>query len=130
MATSCPGHWRRSRSATAGAFFLFALAAHPLLGSAQESVTDDNVTERIATAKTAADHAALASYFRARAEDSAARAKKHEAMLASYKKLDGRPYEIWKTHCESLIASFRASQKDYEKLAAEHQKLAGELGAP
>ena len=92
-------------------------------------MTADNVAQLVAEAKTPEEHEALATYFRGEAAANAAKVKQHEAMIASYKKTGGRPYQLWKQHCDTLIHSYRQAQQENEKLAAEHEKLAKEAKA-
>lgn len=91
---------------------------------ADADVTDDSVVEQVQAAKTAADHEALAAYFRAQAAAAAANAKKHEAMTMPM----GGSRDIWANHCKSLVKTFNEQQKDYTALAAEQEKLAKEAG--
>ena len=100
------------------------------LAEAQDAgpVTEQNVTQRISTAKTAADHQALAAYFKAQAATAAQKVKDHQAMLASFKKIGGKPGQVWESHCQSLIKTYGTQAKDYEKLADEQDTLAKEAG--
>jgi hypothetical protein len=93
---------------------------------AQDSgpITDQNVAERVASAKTAADHQALATFFQAQAAAAGEKVKEHEAMAATSKQLGGKPAQSWAQHCSSLIRSYKTAQKDYEALALEQEKLA------
>lgn len=93
---------------------------------AADAVTDDNVAERVASAQTAADHEALAAYFRGEAAKAGEKAKVHEDMLNSLRKVGGRTWPSWKTHCENLIKRFKEAQKDAQELAAEHERMAKE----
>lgn len=110
-----------------GAFILLLL---PLATRAADTgpVTEANVAQRVQAAKTAADHEALAAYFQAQSAAAAQKVKDHEAMLASFNQIGGRPSQVWKTHCESLIKSFRTAAKDYQMLAQEQSTLAKDMG--
>lgn len=100
------------------------------LGSVQpvraaDAVTDGNVAERIAGAQTAADHEALAAYFRAQAAAAGEKVKLHQAMLASVTaKWAGKNSASWERHCRSLIRMYTDAQKEAEGLAAEHDAMA------
>lgn len=100
------------------------------LGSVQSAraagpVTDDNVAERLASAQTAADHEALAAYFRAEAAAAGEKVKLHQAMLASAtKKVAGKSWVSWELHCNGLIKMYKDAQKEAEGLAAEHEAMA------
>ncbi|HSD10338.1 MAG TPA: hypothetical protein VLF14_05105 [Candidatus Binatia bacterium] len=114
-----------------GIFIAVALAlvfVNPARAGAAE-ITAANVSQHIADAKTAADHKALAAYFRAEAAEQGERVKMHEAMLASYKKSGGKPYLNMVDHCKALLAESRGLQKDYEKMAELHEELAKGAGS-
>jgi hypothetical protein len=98
-----------------------AMPARPLLAAA---ITEDNVAEHIAAAKTPADHQALAAYFHAQAKAEGDRVARHEKMLASYKAGGGKPYENMMAHCKDIIAAAKKAQGDYEAMAKEHEQLA------
>jgi hypothetical protein len=105
----------------------FAAVAFSLVlatGAGAAPITADNVNEHIAAAKTAADHEAIASYFRGLAAEQGDRVKRHEAMLASYKKVGGKPYVNVIPHCEAIIAKSRELQQDYLEMAKLHDELA------
>jgi len=95
------------------------------------TITDANVGQMMAVAKTPADHEALVAYFKGQAAIAAQKVKEHEAWLADLRKpgsLGGKGAVSFADHCESLIASYRKQQKDYEAMAALHQNLAEETG--
>jgi hypothetical protein len=95
--------------------------------SAADAVTDENVAERVASAQTAADHEALAAYFRAQAAAAGEKVKLHQNMLSSSaKKVAGKSWVSWEMHCQSLIRSYKNAQKEAEQLAADHERLAKE----
>jgi hypothetical protein len=108
---------------------LFAIALLTLglaLGYASNSVaqvTEQNLTEKIAAAKTPADHEAIAAFYRSQAAAAAAKVKSHEAMMASYKTF-GKGGVGLADHCKTLIAKYKEAEKDYETMAAEHEALA------
>ena len=72
----------RSRLATLGGLILLfvVLAALPPPAIAAGAVTDDNVAEMNAEAKTKAEHEALAAYFQEKAAKAAKTAEVHEKM--------------------------------------------------
>jgi len=116
-----------TRTALALAALLAVIAAFGGTARAQQ-VTEDNLAQKIETAKTAADHEAIAAFYQAKAAASTEEAKRHEAMLASYKKVGGKMYQAWENHCKSLIQSYNKEAKDYEMLAKEHAKMAKAAG--
>jgi hypothetical protein len=89
-------------------------------------VTDANVAELTATAKTAADHEALAAYYQAKAAEAAEKVEFHEAMLRSVRKAGSKQYSAMRPHCRTLIRSSRAAQESYEDLAEIETQLAKE----
>jgi hypothetical protein len=119
---------------TRGAFvctavFLLLTALEAPQVVAADAVTDDTVAERIASAKTAADHEAIAAYYRAQAAEKAKQVKHHEAMLKSYDNVAGVSKELMRNHCKTLINSYRQEQRAFDALAAEEEKLAKAAGA-
>lgn len=91
-----------------------------------DTVTDDNVAQLVQSAKTSADHQALADYFNAKAAAAGASAKKHEGMLSV---MQGKPRELWRSHCKSLVRTFHQQQADYQALAKQQTKLAKQAGS-
>jgi len=107
---------------------LFALTFVALPGSANAGggVTDANVAEKSVSASTAADHQALAAYFRDKAAEESKKVAMHEDMLARMKG-HGKPAKNFIPHCNSLIHSARQSQEAYENLAKLHLEIAKEV---
>ena len=103
---------------------LLATSPWPIQAAQAGPVTGDNVAQRVATAKTAEDHEALAAYYRAQAADKAGQVKRHEAMLKSYENVAGTSKEVMRNHCQMLLQSYRRQQEEYEALAQEHERLA------
>jgi len=109
--------------------FLAALALAALSSLAAvaiaEDITDQNVAERVATAKTAPEHDAIAAFFKAQATAAGDKVKEHEAMLATWEKgTSGRSIIVMRQHCQDAIASYKKLQKDYAAMAAEQEALA------
>lgn len=75
-------------------------------------------------ADTPAEHAAVARFFRAKAEDARQEMRLHEGMGRSYGggKL-GTRIEL-KGHCEKLADQYRAVAAEYEELAKLHDAQA------
>ena len=112
---------------TSVAFTLALAFALPRVSIAAD-VTSDNVNERIASAKTAADHEAIAAYFRGEAAEQAERVKLHEGMLANYEKAGGKSYANIISHCKAMLAESRKLEKDYSAMADLHAKMAKSVG--
>ena len=93
-----------------------------------DPITDANVTQHIADAKTAAAHQQIAAYYRAKAAEEGERVKFHEAMLAQYQKSVGhqvgKPYQQMVDHCKTLISLAKQSQSTYLEMANMHDEAA------
>jgi len=112
---------RVGRYATAAVFAAFigmssASVAH---GAA---ITDDNVAEAAASAKSVEDHQALAAYFTAKSKAALAEVENHRKMATALGK--GKQAPGWEAHCHSLMKTFQAQADDYVALAKEQEALA------
>jgi hypothetical protein len=106
---------------------LFFSGARVVRAAEGTAITEENVVQRLAAAKTADDQEALAAFYRSQATAAAAEVKRHEAMLKSYETVGGRSTVEMRKHCTRLIQSYKQQQKDNEDLAQEHQALAKAL---
>lgn len=113
-----------SAAGCAALLFLFLTVAANVASA--ETVTDDNVAELTTTAKTAADHEALASYYEAKAEEASGKVELHKKMLARMSSSGGKPYTQMKPHCQRLIKAYQEAAEDYEALAKFQTELAKE----
>jgi len=114
--------------------FAAALSASAFRASAQEHMpgmggmahNEMDVDRMIATAKTPADHEAIAKHFDAEAAEAKERAEAHKKMGTDYKSLGGAVVSKWHldTHCESLAKSAAAEAKEYQALAEAHREMA------
>ena len=86
-----------------------------------QTITDDNVAQMVASAKTPADHQALSAFFTSKAEAAMAKVDQHRQMASSF---TGKQRENWKMHCNALINSYKEQAKNYTALAKEQQQLA------
>ena len=68
----------------AGLVLLAATALPTIRAGAQTAVTDDNLNESIASAKTAADHEAIAAYYDQEATSAEAKAALHRLANRSF----------------------------------------------
>ena len=98
----------------------FAVAAPSF---ARAEVTDANVAEKVATAKTAVDHTEIAAYYTQLAAEAGAKVKLHEQMREHVKSV-GKPSASWTTHCNSLIAAYKSTEKEAAALAKAEEALA------
>lgn len=128
----------RRRLGWASAVLLFLISGCISSGLAGR-VTKANLAQRIATATTAADHEALAAYFRKKAAEMAAEQVRHErAIINSYTEAAAsgdvgpsraRIRKWMRDHCRELIESYRRVQENYLQLAEDHARMARELAA-
>lgn len=121
--------WSRAVPLAGAALLLVVAGAPSVRAEVAGAVTIDNVGQRIEEAKTKADEEALAAFFKAEAAAQMAGAKKHQAMLKSYAATPGKAGESLRDHCRTLVKLYEDQAKMYEQMAADHEKLAGEMGA-
>jgi len=74
-------------------------------------------------------HAAIARYYQEKALEAQKELEHHRAMKKAYSTGSFNPKNPVNTrsmeaHCDRLISHYEAAVKEYEQLAAEHQKLA------
>ena len=116
----------RILSALSLAAFL-TLAAHAAEPAA--NLTPQQANALAATANTPAQHAQLAQYFRAQADQYTAEAKVHEQMIAAYKadatKVSTKNRTATLGHCENEVRDLQARAAAAQKLAAMHELAAG-----
>ena len=111
--------------ASLGAFLLLGLLimSRPALAG---DVSDANAFEKSATASTAAEHEALATYFRAKAAQAGKEVDLHTKMLTA--SMNGKNYAAMQPHCKGLISANQEAQKSYEELATMHSGMAKGAG--
>jgi hypothetical protein len=119
--------WLRILTGTSLGLLLLLGSAARGRAAAGTAITNENVAQHIAAAKTAADHQALAAYYRSQASAAADEVKSHQAMLKSYDNVQGRSKVVMREHCERLIQSYSKEQKQYEDLTHDHEQLAKAL---
>jgi hypothetical protein len=94
------------------------------------TLTKKELKVLLATAKTAADHQKIASYYRGEAERLAAKARYHEEMAAQYLNsplpFEGKfPYgTIGLSHCRQWTQTYKAKAQEAESLALLHEEMA------
>jgi hypothetical protein len=82
------------------------------------TVTDANLKEMIAKAKTSADHEAIAAYYDNEAADNEQKAHLHRDAANIY----GKPIAV--AHCNGLVRAFKAAADQDKALAAYHHRMA------
>lgn len=104
-----------------------ALAAALALPAVARAADCSGLDARIAAAKTAADHDAIADCYDAMAKDAQAKVAEHTKMAKAYA-MEGIGNQATKTHfhqhCEALIRSYEADAKQYTALAAAEREMA------
>lgn len=90
-----------------------------------EELNAANLANRIESARTAADHEQLATYFEAQSATAATEAQRHVRMKQSYRQFYGKAHDM-KSHCEGLIKTYRTAADEYAALAKLHHDLAKE----
>ena len=100
-----------------------ALSMSPRGTSATE---DTEMEQMISSAKTAADHEALATMYEKEAAEAKAKAAEHTKMAEAYKKQGGALIEKLHidTHCIALAKSYEQAAKEYAALAKAEREMA------
>ena len=109
----------------AGIIMLAATTLPTFRASAQQAVvTDDNLDQSLASAKTPADYEAIAAYYDKEAADNDARAKLHHAVHHNYVKFHLKTATDMAPHCDSLAKDYQRAADQDKALAAGHRKMA------
>lgn len=87
--------------------------------------SEAELLQKIEKGGTAADHAALASYYRNQAKAAATKATDHEAMVDKYGPVMGKT--DWPTHCRALASYYRKLAEEYEAMVKLHEGHAAEM---
>lgn len=86
----------------------------------------DGLDAKIAAAKTAAEHDAIAACYDDFAKSAQAKADEHKAMGAAYRKAGGAA--VGKLglpqHCDHFTKTFQNDAKMYEEMAKAHRQMA------
>jgi hypothetical protein len=100
----------------------------------QAAVTDDNLDQAIANAKTPANHEAIAAFYEQEAADTKKKADLHRRSAETYRKsgLFSRPVGMpgMGKMCDNVAAMWDQIAADTEKLAKEHHEMAKKAAAP
>jgi hypothetical protein len=118
----------------AGILLLAAVTLPTFRAGAQETVvTDDNLDQAVANAKTPADHEAIAAYYEKEAADNEAKAKLHHSNHKTYERYP--PFRGLKaapnmaSHCDGLGKYFHEAAEQDKALAVGHREMAKRAGA-
>jgi hypothetical protein len=121
---------RRARILAGMAFLALGIGVLPGVWSAPAYA--ESIDDQIATAKTAADHEAIAKWYDDQAKEAEQKAEEHRKMGEAYKKEPG-PFGMTKAHfhehCEALARNYTAQAKEDRALAAEHREMAKKASA-
>ncbi|MEW6270183.1 MAG: hypothetical protein AB1689_12905 [Thermodesulfobacteriota bacterium] len=106
--------------------FLFLFTGLGPAGAQAPDQAIESLPGMISSAKTAADHEKIATYYDAAAKEARQRAEDHEQMGQAYKSLGGALVHKLKLdeHCSRLTKSGRTDAEDYEGLAKAHRAMA------
>lgn len=106
-----------------------ALAVVGVLGGPAAPAAED-VAAKVQSAKTAADHEALAAMYEKQAAEAKAQATAHQKMGQAYKgaatSSSGKSggLSAMPQHCENLVKEYEGQAKMYETMAATERELA------
>ena len=114
--------WLRIALCVSVVLFIVVVQANHARAAEATAITTDNVVQRTAEAKTAADHQALSAFYRSQATAAAQAVALHEDMLRSYANDQGRSKVIMREHCDRLIQSYGQQQRDLQALARDHEQ--------
>ena len=111
-----------------GTMLAAMLVAVLTLHTVQAAAADcGDMEARIAAAKTAADHEAIAVCYDDMAKDAQAKATEHKQMAAAYRKAGGigaiKGLNM-PQHCDYFIKTYQNEAKTYEQMAAAHRQMA------
>jgi hypothetical protein len=89
---------------------------------------DDDLVQQIESAKTPADHEALAARYEQMAADARKQAERHRKMAAGYAAgpaIAGKGTRVpLPQHCTNLVKHYEAEAAEYDALAAAERELA------
>jgi hypothetical protein len=110
---------------------LLAAVSLPIIkaGAQQTAVTDDNLNQMIADAKTPADHDAVAAYYEQEAAGARKKAELHKGSADTYRKLKIAKPVYMAEMCDGIAAGFEKTAKDADNLAKMHHEMAKKAGA-
>jgi hypothetical protein len=110
---------------------LFAATSLPTIraGAQQALVTDDNLDQMIASAKTPAEHDAIAAFYEQQATEAKKKAELHRNTADTYRKLKVSKPVGMAEMCDGIAAMWDKIATDTSRLAKAHREMAKETGA-
>jgi len=99
-----------------------------LASCAQPNPHPMDMTVAVQSAKSSADHEALAQHYEQAAKDAEIKVKEHKKLLDQYQMhsyLYGRQAAMFKAHCEALIRSYEQVANANAEMAKIHRQLTG-----
>lgn len=108
---------------------LLALTALALPVLYARAADEADIVQKVQSAKTAADHEAIAKYYDEQAAEATKMAAEHRRMGESYKAFGssmgkGSAMSTMPQHCEALAKSYEAEADHYKAMAQTHRDLA------
>ena len=96
-------------------------------------VTAKNLKQKITSATTAADHKAIAAYYRAEVAKAQSKVIEHQEMTEAYRKAGfgtvsktpNAPGTI--EHCNHLVKTYQSLAESLEMMAKEHEAMAANV---
>jgi hypothetical protein len=110
----------RRIASVAALVLLVAAAGVPGAAKSAGPVTDANVAERVVSATTNAEHAALAAYYKAKSDAETPRIEHFEKLYRAYMSVKGKKEEPLQLDARALLKAARMSQREYFELAQAH----------
>ena len=90
------------------------------------AVTDADVAQCVLTARTKADHEALAAHYKAKAKAEEPSIEHYDQLFRAYMKLEGKRVEPLQRQARTLLKAARMLKQHYLLLAQAHLNLAWE----
>ncbi|MDO8431477.1 MAG: hypothetical protein Q7S58_03615 [Candidatus Binatus sp.] len=116
----------------AAGLLLLAAAALPTIraGAQQPVVTDDDLDQMITSAKTPAEHEAIAAFYEQQAANAKQKADLHRRTAETYRKMRIHKPAYMAEMCDGIAAMWDKIAADNSKLAKEHQEMAKAAAPP
>lgn len=109
--------------------FLALVVVLGLLGSCTINPHPMDMSQAIQSAKSRADHEALAKHYEDTAKEMQAKVEEHKKLLAQYesnKMVYRRFWQGFVTHCQGLVRNYEQAVAENMSMAASHRQMASE----